>query len=84
MHEEKFNVLGVVNEEGLVARGHHVAGLLVAPVADLNINPIIISNPYIPPNPNHEAFLSQTYRRHRDVALEASTDAVVDTLGFAP
>lgn len=35
MHQEELDILGVVDEEGLVARGHHVAGLLVAAVADL-------------------------------------------------
>lgn len=38
MHKEKFDILGVVHEEGLVAGGHHVAGLLVATVADLPIS----------------------------------------------
>jgi hypothetical protein len=57
VHEQKLNVPGVVDEEGLVARGHHVLGLLVGAVSD---------------------------RGHRNVALEASTDAVVDTLGLAP
>lgn len=36
MHEEKVNVADVVDEEGLVARGHHVAGLLVGAVSDLH------------------------------------------------
>ena len=35
VHEEKVEVAGVVDEEGLVAGRHHVAGLLVAAVADL-------------------------------------------------
>ena len=35
VHEEKVQVAGVVDEEGLVAGRHHVAGLLVAAVADL-------------------------------------------------
>lgn len=35
MHQEELNVLGVVDEESLVAGGHHVAGLLVATVTDL-------------------------------------------------
>lgn len=35
MHEEKFEITGVVDEESLVAGGHHVAGLPVATVADL-------------------------------------------------
>ena len=36
MHEEKLNVTGVLDEESLVARGHHVLGLLVATVSDLS------------------------------------------------
>lgn len=37
VHEQKLNVPGVVDEEGLVARGHHVLGLLVGAVSDLSI-----------------------------------------------
>ena len=35
MHEEEVDVAGVVNEEGLVAGGHHVAGLLVGSETNL-------------------------------------------------
>ena len=35
VHEEKVEVAGVVDEESLVAGRHHVAGLPVAAVADL-------------------------------------------------
>lgn len=35
VHEEEVEVLDVVDEEGLVARRHHVASLLVGAVADL-------------------------------------------------
>jgi hypothetical protein len=35
VHEEEVEVAGVVDEESLVAGGHHVAGLLVASVANL-------------------------------------------------
>lgn len=35
VHHEELEVLDVVDEEGLVAGGHHVAGLLVGAVADL-------------------------------------------------
>lgn len=35
VHQEEVDVLGVVDDEGLVAGGHHVTGLLVAAVADL-------------------------------------------------
>lgn len=36
VHEEEVQVAGVVDEESLVARRHHVAGLDVATVADLD------------------------------------------------
>jgi len=35
VHEEKINVAGVVDEECLVAGGHHVAGLLVGAKTNL-------------------------------------------------
>ena len=35
VHEEKVELADVVDEESLVAGGHHVAGLLVGTVADL-------------------------------------------------
>lgn len=35
VHEQKLNVLGVVDEESLVAGRHHMPGLLVATIADL-------------------------------------------------
>lgn len=35
VHEQKLDVVDVVDEEGLVAGGHHVLGLLVRAVADL-------------------------------------------------
>ena len=38
VHEEEVEVTGVVDEESLVAGGHHVAGLLVAAVANLSEN----------------------------------------------
>jgi hypothetical protein len=57
VHEEELNVLDVADDERLVARGHHVLGLLVGAIAD---------------------------RGHSKIALEASPDTVVDTLGLAP
>lgn len=35
VHKEQLDVLDVADEESLVARGHHVAGLLVGAIADL-------------------------------------------------
>jgi hypothetical protein len=35
VHEEKLDILGVVDKEGLVAGGRQVAGLLVATVTNL-------------------------------------------------
>lgn len=34
VHEKELNVLGVLDEESLVAGGHHVLGLLVGAIAD--------------------------------------------------
>ena len=36
VHKEKLEVAGIVDEEGLVAGRHHVAGLLVVAIADLH------------------------------------------------
>ena len=35
VHEEEVNIASVLNEERLVAGGHHVASLLVRAIADL-------------------------------------------------
>jgi len=35
VHKEKIELASVVHKEGLVARGHHVAGLLVVAIANL-------------------------------------------------
>jgi len=35
VHEEKLDVVGVLDEECLVARRHHMASLLVGTVSDL-------------------------------------------------
>jgi hypothetical protein len=37
VHEEELDVLDVADKESLVARGHHVAGLLVGAIADLEV-----------------------------------------------
>jgi hypothetical protein len=57
VHEEELDVLGVVDEESLVAGGHHVAGLLVGSVTDGG---------------------------HSHLALETTTNAVINSLGLAP
>jgi len=57
VHKEKVEVGGVLDEECLVSRRHHVAGLLVR---------------------------SKTDRGHDGLSLEASSNSVIDTLGFPP
>jgi hypothetical protein len=42
VHEKELNVLGVLDEESLVAGGHHVLSLLVATVADLLVDNISV------------------------------------------
>ena len=91
VHEEEINVLGVVNEESLVAGGHHVLGLLVAAVTDLS-NVLAFAHCHYIPNDSTrydskfdvDQAGSWTYGGHGDVRLEASADTVVDTLRLAP
>lgn len=40
VHEQKINILRVVDEEGLVARRHHMSSFLVAAIANLIPTPI--------------------------------------------
>lgn len=42
VHEQQFNVSGVVDEEGLVAGGHHVSCLLVG--AETNLSDLLLAN----------------------------------------
>ena len=42
VHEKELNVLGVLDEESLVAGGHHVLGLLVGAIADLSIQALSV------------------------------------------
>ena len=41
MHEEEVDFLDIVDKEGLMARGHHMASLLVG--AETNLNRITLS-----------------------------------------
>jgi hypothetical protein len=36
VHEQKLDIFGIVDKEGLVAGGHHVSCLLVAAISDLS------------------------------------------------
>ena len=42
MHEEEVDVARVVNEEGLVAGGHHVASLLVGAETNLYASSVFL------------------------------------------
>ena len=42
VHEENINVADVIDQEGLVAGRHHVSGLLVGAIT--NLNPAIVNN----------------------------------------
>ena len=53
MHEEELDVVDVADEEGLVAGGHHVAGLLVGTIADLDGGKIMSA--VVPRFPNRES-----------------------------
>lgn len=75
MHEEQLDVAGVVDNEGLVARGHHVPSLLVAAIADLNSSACVV------PLPRSSG---RAYVGHGNHALEAPAHGIVNSLGLAP
>ena len=80
MHEQQLDVLEVADKEGLVAGGHHVAGLLVGAEADLQVTSRSAKTvPFLP-----TIFGDKTYAGHGHGAPEASPDTVVDTLRLAP
>lgn len=74
VHQEELDVLGVVDDEGLVAGGHHVTGLLVATVTDLSPPLVALAI----------AGSNGSYGGHGGLALEAAADGIVNTLGLAP
>jgi hypothetical protein len=90
----------VVDEESLVAGGHEVAGLLVGAVSDLCItvpSARLFSLRILPPSKNSAPAAFQprslsfascdgvvSYLGHSSLALEPSSDAVVNTLGLPP
>jgi len=97
VHEEEINVAGVVNEESLVAGGHHVACLLVGSETNLTYHqrlswlcPKVIMSPelYLPWYPSEAIIplgsLHPTYRWHNHLTLKSSTDAIIDTLWLSP
>lgn len=101
VHEEEVDITGVVDKEGLVAGGHHVAGLLVGTIANLyvSLESVLVlavgsgraigAKKFIFEDrsfrtPRIELVLTQTYRWHGNLALEPSSDTVVNTLGLSP
>lgn len=104
MHEEKVNLGNVVDEEGLVARRHHVASLLVGTVTDLfelkrpSATTLLRKAMVRPVQSTHFrvddfsfhcpssflGLLDDSHLWHGSLALEASADTVVDTLGLSP
>lgn len=44
VHQEQFNIVGVLDEERLVARRHHMAGLLVGTVSNLKPAQILVNS----------------------------------------
>lgn len=99
VHEEEIQVADVVDEEGLVAGRHHVAGLAVVTISDLCAQSSISICPAVYPHcpllrpissrPSSSSARSRaapvlTHLWHGSLALEASPDSVVDTLGLSP
>lgn len=91
VHEQKLNIVDVVDEEGLVAGGHHVAGLLVGTIANLQIR-CVSTVFHLEARASHRDDFSSidaiqggcTYGGHGNGASEASSNSGVDTLGPSP
>lgn len=45
MHKKELDLTNVVDEESLVARGHHVASFLVGSETNLHINASVLASP---------------------------------------
>jgi hypothetical protein len=74
VHEEEINVGDVVDEEGLVAGRHEMASFPVGAVSNLDSQSI----------PSQRQFSISAYLWHGSLALESSSDAIVDTLWLSP
>lgn len=85
MHKEELDILNVVHDESLVARGHQVAGLLVGTVTDLYIQSSALHSqkPYPTTFPSLES-CGSTHLWHSGLALESPPNSVVDTLRLSP
>jgi hypothetical protein len=86
VHEEEVDIADVVDEEGLVAGWHHVAGLLVGSETNLSRAMSALSLYYYANCLAKQSAVDglQTYRWHNHLALKASADTVVDTLWLSP
>ena len=97
MHQEEVNIADVVDEESLVAGGHHVAGFLVRSETNLIIQSALSSILQIRRSWQNQYFAFQleidaamasivlpTYRWHNHLALETSSDTIVNTLRLSP
>lgn len=65
VHEEELEVADVVDQESLVAGRHHVAGLAVVAIADLNSIMSAIRSPSSPSHPLHRRPLHQNLQHPR-------------------
>ena len=93
VHEEEFEITGVVDQESLVAGWHHVACLSVRAVTDLEAKkPVSLPFTSFPQGPHishlllpfDSHLLSSAYLWHSSLTLESSPDSVVDTLRLSP
>lgn len=98
VHQEKVDITDVVDEESLVAGGHHVAGLLVGSKTNLIVSSALVLDIVSPEvhgrfviSPSEHEFepvmtscLFLTYRWHNHLALEPSSDTIVNTLRLSP
>lgn len=75
MHQQQVQFIHIMNQELFEAVREQVAGFPVAPVPDLRSSPV---------STERGGKGGRKYFGHGDLALEASSDSVIDTLGLAP
>lgn len=77
MHEEEVDIGGVVDEEGFMAGGHHMASFLVRTIADLDCESKV--SPYSP----RSSEPPMVCRLHLQVFLERSVCFLLPSLSGA-
>lgn len=84
MHEEELDLVGVVDEEALVAVGHDVTGLLVGSVSDVGHGELALEERSAGGRLSGRTACMGGGGGQRATNLKTTANAVINTLGLAP